>query len=437
MIISIKKIATLLGVAFLLATIISLLCYFKIFVQMGNALFEGLSFGPSLAMLIFIFLITSMYLLIFQIVRSIKADSVNRKLKEAYEGLEELEISEDMGNRQLIDSINSAVKKTKEFNMLVKEIYENLMVLIADMKKDFNATSQSSENQKKAIAIVSDSMEKVAQGIDYVSETSGAQAEDLNRLVNLIKSLTESSASFSMQIQLSVANSESMAEDALTGKDELINATDTMIHVIRETGSIKEVLGVINDISERINLLALNAAIEAARAGEAGRGFAVVADEISKLAVGTAESVHDISSMITEKNESLENNTISIQSAVKNMVEILDHVQIFNTEIKKVGKSISDQSMLNAIVTDEANKISVKSEDIDEATIEQKLAVYDVHNNVKRIDKNYKINHENLISIEKDLREADSLLQQLEDFISRNVLENINLDNLDDDQNEK
>lgn len=63
----------------------------------------------------------------------------------------------------------------------------------------------------------------------------------------------------------------------------------------------------IRSIAEQTNLLALNAAIEAARAGESGRGFSVVADEVRKLAADTAKATAEISKVV-QNNTNLINN---------------------------------------------------------------------------------------------------------------------------------
>lgn len=68
----------------------------------------------------------------------------------------------------------------------------------------------------------------------------------------------------------------------------------------KHSDEIKDILGIIRDVSEQTNLLALNAAIEAARAGDLGRGFAVVADEVRKLAQRTQDSLADIQQRITQ-----------------------------------------------------------------------------------------------------------------------------------------
>ncbi len=61
---------------------------------------------------------------------------------------------------------------------------------------------------------------------------------------------------------------------------------------------IRQILGVITEISEETQLLALNAAIEAARAGEHGRGFAVVSDNIRKLSERSGSAVRQIHGII-------------------------------------------------------------------------------------------------------------------------------------------
>lgn len=70
---------------------------------------------------------------------------------------------------------------------------------------------------------------------------------------------------------------------------------------------ITQLTQAILEISSQTNLLALNASIEAARAGEAGRGFAVVADEIGKLAAQTSTTAGDISRIIEEVIQAVEN----------------------------------------------------------------------------------------------------------------------------------
>lgn len=66
----------------------------------------------------------------------------------------------------------------------------------------------------------------------------------------------------------------------------------------KNLSKIRQVLKIIQQISDQTHLLALNASIEAARAGSQGKGFSVVAAEIRKLAGSASESVKEIVQLI-------------------------------------------------------------------------------------------------------------------------------------------
>ncbi len=136
--------------------------------------------------------------------------------------------------------------------------------------------------------------------------------------------------------------------------------------------AIFDFVGIINDISDQINLLSLNASIEAARAGEHGRGFAVVADEISKLAAATSDNSKEISTQLNTIIQDIKKGSKTVESTRESTSGIFSLLDEITRRMDSVGELMNKQSDAIINVVGQAAVIDELSKSIAAATEEQR-----------------------------------------------------------------
>ena len=144
----------------------------------------------------------------------------------------------------------------------------------------------------------------------------------------------------------------------------------------KQSKSIGQIVGVINEIASETNLLSLNASIEAARAGEAGRGFSVVATEIRKLAdqsMASAEEIQKIIEEIVKTTKNAANTAKEADNIVHEQQEAVDHttdafrsmesqVNVLMSELESILAGVQEMEKTRSATLSAIEEISAVSE---------------------------------------------------------------------------
>ncbi|WP_413560971.1 methyl-accepting chemotaxis protein [Bdellovibrio sp. HCB209] len=247
-----------------------------------------------------------------------------------------------------------------------------------------------SERLSESSHQVASAVEQLNEAGNSLSQSSTEAAASLEETVAALEELTSMVQMNSDNAKQAASLSASSRSSAEAGESDIKNLISAMTEISHSSKKIEEIISVIDDIAFQTNLLALNAAVEAARAGEQGKGFAVVAEAVRALAQRSASSAKDISSLIKDSVEQIDNGSkIADQSGavLSNIVSSIKKVSDLNNEIaaasseqttgiQQISKAMNQLDQASQSNAASAEEIAATSSEINNlATTTQSLTV--------------------------------------------------------------
>ncbi len=309
---------------------------------------------------------------------------------------------------QMIGSINHFLDTLQKVMLSIRDGATKMYESAEEINDKVVLCKDETDSVSATMEELSASMQEVSATMQSIEEGSGrvlSSAKDMGSEVGATVELVDGLAKRADEVNQNSVHSQEVTKNMVA---DIQSRMDVAIEESKSVERINQLTTDILNISSQTNLLALNASIEAARAGEAGKGFAVVADEIRQLADSsrdTANSIQEISGMVTSAVQDLVTNADEIMKYVTNSVlkdyeDFVDSAEGYKSDASRLKEVFAVFEEKAADLEEVAQTMSVGISEINNAVLESTKSVVqatestaDIHSNMEIIASTVADNH--------------------------------------------
>ncbi len=256
---------------------------------------------------------------------------------------------------QEVDKLSETLAKVAEGDLTVDYDVAQSDEDTAEVAERFAAIAQAMgstvKGLNKIIGQVAESAAQFNEGSRVIAESSQGLASGAQQQSSSVEEVSASIEELTASID-GVKNNAAKADEMAQKSNQLaeqggaaVQKSIEAMELIRTSSTqIAEIIQVISEIAGQTNLLALNAAIEAARAGEHGMGFAVVADEVRKLAERSNQAAGEITTLIKESSQRVEEGAHLSDETGTSLKAIIEGVEATVATISEIATATIQQA---------------------------------------------------------------------------------------------